>query len=72
MEKAIAVITKMLFQPGLYVNNSKTKPFLFYKQDISPTSLIIGDDVVWSSKTLNLMDVLFDTKLNGSLLNSNA
>ena len=63
MKKSLEAITKWLRQSGLKVNQAKTDLCLFFKRDCRPIEIIIDNCVLTSSKVINVLGVLFDTKL---------
>ena len=63
MEKSLEAITKWLKQSGMKVNQNKTEAFLFYKQDIAPIQLKVGNARIQSKKSINVLGVIFDSKL---------
>ena len=57
---------KWLKDSGLSVNEGKTECCLFYKNDHQPINLIINGIEIRSKPTINVLGVLFDSKLNWS------
>jgi hypothetical protein len=43
MEKTLEAITKWLKQSGMKVNQNKTEACLFYKHDVAPINLQVGN-----------------------------
>ena len=56
-------VTKWLKDSGLVVNEGKTEICLFYKSDHPPIEIRINDKLIKSKKTINVLGVLFDSKL---------
>ena len=63
MEKKLEMITKWLRDSGLVVNEEKTEICLFFKRDHPPVVIRINDKQIKSKKTINVLGVLFDSKL---------
>jgi hypothetical protein len=66
MKTTIECTTKRLRQCGLKVNDEKTGMCIFYKNDLAPISIIINNVSVSAKKTINVLHVLFDSKLQRS------
>ena len=66
MEKKIEAITKWLKKSGLIVNQNKTEACLFYKNDCEQVNLRIGENTISTKKSLNVLGVIFDSKLQWS------
>ena len=66
------MITKWLKDSGLVVNESKTEICLFHKNDQPPISISLQGVNVTSSKSMNVLGVIFDAKLNWQLHIANA
>ena len=64
LEKRLEMITKWLRDSGLVVNESKTELCLFHKNDKPPITIKISNTFVTSKKQINVLGVLFDSKLN--------
>ena len=47
----------------MVVNESKTELCLFYKKDLTPVTLKINNSIVRSKKVINVLGVLFDSKM---------
>ena len=60
------MITKWLKDSGLIVNEEKTEICLFYKRDHPTIELTINEKRVKSKKTINVLGILFDSKLQWS------
>jgi hypothetical protein len=63
MQKKIEGITKWLKNSGMVVTESKTERCLFYKKDLTPVTLKINNSIVRSKKVINVLGVLFDSKM---------
>jgi hypothetical protein len=61
MERTLKSITKWLANSGLKVNNVKTELCLFYKSDTLPVALPLGGMDKTSSKTINVLGLMFDS-----------
>ena len=57
------MMIKWLRGSGLVVNDEKTEVCLFFKRDHVPINLSISNKVVKSKKCINVLGVLFDSKL---------
>jgi hypothetical protein len=66
MKTTIRCTTKWLRQSGLKVNDEKTKMCIFKKNELAPISIIINNVSVSTKKTINVLGVLFDSKLQWS------
>ena len=64
LEKRLEMITKWLKDSGLVVNEGKTELCLFHKNDKPPITIQISNSQVTSKKQINVLGVLFDSKLN--------
>ena len=64
MEKTIEAITKWLKKSGLLVNEAKTELCLFHRNDVAPITIRINNCNVKSKKVINVLGVLFDSKLS--------
>ena len=62
------MMTKWLRDSGLVVNEEKTETCLFYKRDHPTIALRINNKVIQSKKTINVLGVLFESKLQWSAL----
>ena len=63
MEKSLEAKTKWLRDSGLKVNQSKMEVCLFYKHDVAPVRIRIGETTVLSKKTIGVLGLIFDSKL---------
>ena len=59
-------ITDWLVKSGLKVNEAKTDLCLFYKHDTTPNNISINNKAIKSKSTINVLGVLFDSKLTWS------
>ena len=66
MKKSLEAITKWLKKSGLKVNQEKTELCLFYKNDIAPVTINVAGIEITSKTTINVLGVLFDTKMQWS------
>ena len=66
MTEKLEIITKWLKESGLKVNESKTELCLFYRKDTPQIEIIINNVVIKSMKSMNVLGVEFDSKLNWS------
>ena len=64
LEKKLEMITKWLRSSGLVVNESKTEVCLFHKNDKPQIIVRVNNVQVLSQKTMNVLGVIFDSKLN--------
>ena len=65
-EKKLEMITKCIKDSGLVVNESKTEICLFHRNDQPLIRIKIQDTLVTSKKSMNVLGVIFDSKLNWS------
>ena len=66
LEAKLEMITKWLRDSGLVVNESKTEVCLFYKNDTPKITIRIQNALIDSKKEMNVLGVIFDSKLNWS------
>jgi hypothetical protein len=66
MEKSLEAITKLLKQSGLVVNQSKTEICLFHRRDNRPITIEIGLETIVSRPVINVLVVIFYSKLQWS------
>ena len=66
MQRKIEAMTKWLRDSGLTVNEAKTECCLFYKNDHQLINIKINDVTIRSKPSINVLGVLFDSKLNWS------
>ena len=66
LERKLEMITKWLKDSGLVVNEDKTETCLFYKRDHPTVEITINSMKVSSKKTINVLGVLFDSKMQWS------
>ena len=72
MERKLEMITKWLKDSGLKVNENKTEICLFHRNDTQIVSLSLQGQVIKSKKSMNVLGVTFDSKLNWSIQTANA
>jgi hypothetical protein len=58
------MIVKWLKDSGLVVNNNKTDVCLFHRNDQLPVTVKVSGALVMSKKSMNVLGVIFDSKLN--------
>ena len=63
MEASIELITKWLRQSGLKVNEMKTEICLFHRKDHLPVKIKINTIQVTTKKSMNVLGLTFDSKL---------
>ena len=63
MRKTIESVIKWLRQSGLKVNDAKTELCLFHRKDHAPISLRIFNEILTSKDHMNVLGVIFDSKL---------
>jgi hypothetical protein len=63
MERSLEKISNWYSQSGLMVNLSKTEICLFYKKDTESVEVTLGPDKIKTIKEMNVLGVVFDTKL---------
>ena len=64
MEEKLRVIIKWLKDSGLKVNESKTEICLFYRKDSPQVEVLVSGIVVKTKDHMNVVGVIFDSKLN--------
>jgi hypothetical protein len=64
IENSLERITGWLSESGLLVNKSKTEICLFYKNDVAPVSVRIKIDPVVTKKSMDVLGVIFDSRLS--------
>ena len=67
MEQKLELMTKWLRDTGLVVNEEKTEICLFYKRDHETVNVSINNKIVTSKKSINVLGVLFDCKLQWNI-----
>ena len=72
MERKLEMITKWLKDSGLKVNETKTEICLFHRNDTQTITLTLQDAVIKSKKSMNVLGVTFDSKLNWYIQTANA
>ena len=63
MAKSLMAISKWLKQSGLKLNEEKTEMCLFSKSDVATITVPLGQSVIKSSASINVLGVTFDSKL---------
>ena len=66
MENKLGRIMDWLKKSGMKVNESKTDLCLFYRGDITPITVILYGQTIKSNKSINILGVIFDSKLQWS------
>ena len=66
MEKKLEMITKWLKESGLKVNENKTELCLFHRNDTQIITINLQNQMITSKKSMNVLGVEFDSKLNWS------
>jgi hypothetical protein len=64
LEKELKMIIKWVKDSGLVVNNIKTELCLFHRNDQNQVLVNVADAPVKSKKSMNVLGVVFDCKLN--------
>ena len=72
MERSIEMITKWLRQSGLKVNDMKTEICLFHRNDPRPIELNVNHNLLKSKDQINVLGIIFDSKLQWHLQINNA
>ena len=67
LERRLEMITKWLRGSGLVVNESKTEICLFHRNDKPSVTVTLNGTPVKSKKYMNVLGVLFDSKLNWNI-----
>ena len=67
LETKLEMITKWLRDSGLVVNESKTEICLFHRNDQPVIHVKIEETIITSKKSMNVLGVIFDSKLNWNL-----
>jgi hypothetical protein len=63
LEKDLETLTKWLSDSGLKVNESKTELVLFYRKDCRKVIIRINNTQITSLDYINVLGVVFDSKL---------
>ena len=63
MKQCLEMIIKWLKDSGLKVNDSKTEICLFHKADAHQINLEINGNIINSKPTMNVLGIIFDSKL---------
>ena len=64
IQRKLESITDWLTKSGLKVNEAKTELCLFYKHDSTPINISINNKAIKLKCNINVLGVLFDSKLN--------
>ena len=72
MERKLEMITKWLKDSGLKVNENKTEVCLFHRNDTQIITLSLQGQLIKSKKTMNVLGITFDSKLNWGIQTANA
>ena len=64
MEENLEIITKWLKDSGLKVNENKIEICFFHRNDAQKINLILQGQTIRSKSTMNVLGVIFDSKLN--------
>ena len=67
LEKNLEMITKWLKDSGLLVNEAKTEICLFHTRDQPLIKVKVLNAEITSKKSINVLGVIFDCKLNWSM-----
>ena len=62
----LEMIVKWLKDSGLKVNESKTEICLFHRNDTRKVTILLQNEIIPSKKSMNVLGVMFDSKLNWS------
>ena len=63
LETSLSTISNWMKQSGLKINESKTEYCVFSRTDIAPSFLNVNGVLVKSKKVINVLGILFDSKL---------
>ena len=63
MENKLGIITKWLKDSGLKVNEDKTELIHFYRKDTPPVMISVNNTHVLSKDSINVLGIIFDSKL---------
>ena len=72
MESTLENIRKWIKHSGLKINEKKTEICLFYKHESEPVNVIIGEDLVTTANSINILGITFDSKMTWTLQIRNA
>ena len=67
MERSMEKIITWMKHSGLKINENKTEICVFHKSNVAPIRIRIGNEFIYSKDSINVLGVLFDTKLSWSL-----
>ena len=65
-ESKLKLILKWLTDSRLKVNENKTELCLFYRKDTHPIEITLNNTIIPSQSSMNVLGVIFDSKLNWS------
>ena len=63
MQQDLEAMIKWLRQSGLKVNESKTEMCLFHRSEVKIITLNINDTLIKTTPQINVLGVIFDSKL---------
>ena len=63
LQSSLQIITRWLSSSGLKVNSSKTEICLFSRTDHIPVEIHLNGETIISKSTINVLGVIFDSKL---------
>ena len=66
LESKLELILKWLTDSGLKVNENKTELCLFHRKDTHPITILLNNATIVSKLSINVLGVLFDSKLTWS------
>ena len=72
IQKSLEAVTKWLKKSGLIVNKEKTEACLFFKHGHAPIVLKVGETSIVTKQCINVLGVIFDSRLRWSEHVSNA
>jgi hypothetical protein len=66
LQMNLEMIIKWLKYSGLKENENKTEICMFHRNDTQKVTIILQNEIITSKKSMNILKVLFDSKLNWS------
>ena len=66
LERSLETIIKWMKQSGLKINEDKTEVCCFYKHNMVPLTIRVGNNLIETKDSINVLGVTFDTKLTWS------
>ena len=72
LERRLEIITKWLKDSGLVVNENKTEVCLFHANDQPLIQIVLQNVLITSKKSMNVLEVIFDSKLNWQIQTNHA